>query len=819
MEEFAPQYLIWDEFLRIWPREKLAVMTLGEYTLAGSKDTFTNWIESRLDKMGSMWGGSSFKFGIYSRKDTEAKDNNARHSYSDGYAWYSYLGTIPEEAFSKVRSYIVRIVDLAMQGDLNGIESFDQLGDVFKWKIAFHYQNRQNPVIVSVFKKDWLAAYLGISPNIGMAALQREVAAKRPPEMGILEYSKSIWTKYSVDNGHDSTVEDGTRETPAGPQFVQYFAPVLDALRALGGEAKPEVVRQWITENLPVPASEILEKNKGGQTKFENKVAWARFYLTKAGFVDGGRRGVWALTPEGRETMLDDATCLAIFRDVQNRFRPAEGEDVPPAETAEMRTDLFSDPDRQFWFVGAAWDGEDQSDRFLSAGLWENGHDEMFADKVRQMKPGDRIAIKSSFVKKWNLPFENHGRPVSCMRIKAIGTITANRGDGRVVDVDWTPLISPRDWYFYTYRTTVVQVDRSENLAKRLILFTFAYADQDYPFWLSVPYFASKYVNVAGDNTLSHNDKNIDTSIYNPEPIIPIYTIDSITDDGCFIERTELELAVSRLKTKKNLILQGPPGTGKTWLAKKLAYALIGSNENSITGDRLRCIQFHPTSSYEDFVRGWRPSGDGKLTLVDGVFLEIAQAAISEPDQAYVLIVEEINRGNPAQVFGELLTLLEDSKRNSEDAIELAYRRSKGERIHLPKNLYIIGTMNIADRSLALVDLALRRRFAYLNLEPQINDRWRQWCIQKYAFTENEASLIASKMLLLNETIANDRTLGPQFRIGQSFVTPTDASAVSDVRRWFREIVDTELGPLLHEYWYDAPESALSAIAALKADL
>jgi 5-methylcytosine-specific restriction protein B len=121
----------------------------------------------------------------------------------------------------------------------------------------------------------------------------------------------------------------------------------------------------------------------------------------------------------------------------------------------------------------------------------------------------------------------------------------------------------------------------------------------------------------------------------------------------------------------------------------------------------MRVLQFHPSLSYEDFVRGWRPFGDGKLSLVDGVFLEAIQAAEAEPDLPFVLIIEEINRGNPAQVFGEMLTLLEDSKRQPSEAIELAYRRHEGERIYIPENLYLIGTMNIADRSLALVDLAL----------------------------------------------------------------------------------------------------------------
>ena len=129
--------------------------------------------------------------------------------------------------------------------------------------------------------------------------------------------------------------------------------------------------------------------------------------------------------------------------------------------------------------------------------------------------------------------------------------------------------------------------------------------------------------------------------------------------------------------------------------------------------DQLKAVQFHPNLSYEDFVRGWRPSGEGKLALIDGPFMEAINIA-KNSSTPYVVVIEEINRGNPAQIFGEMLTLLEADKRNSDEGLELSYRKSDDERVYIPENLYVIGTMNIADRSLALVDLALRRRFAFI---------------------------------------------------------------------------------------------------------
>lgn len=214
-------------------------------------------------------------------------------------------------------------------------------------------------------------------------------------------------------------------------------------------------------------------------------------------------------------------------------------------------------------------------------------------------------------------------------------------------------------------------------------------------------------------------------------------------------------------------------------------------------------------------LRGWRPSAAGKLELVDGIFLEIVEAAKAEPDWLFVLVIEEINRGNPAQIFGEILTLLEDTKRFREEAMEFAYRREVGERVYVPRNLYVIGTMNIADRSLALVDLALRRRFAFIDLEPQLNGLWRSWCADRCNLPDDTIALIERRMNVLNDEIAQDRSLGPQYRIGHSYVTPGPGSVIADARRWFGDVARTEIIPLLEEYWFDAPDKVKAAAQRL----
>ena len=205
---------------------------------------------------------------------------------------------------------------------------------------------------------------------------------------------------------------------------------------------------------------------------------------------------------------------------------------------------------------------------------------------------------------------------------------------------------------------------------------------------------------------------------------------------------------------------------------------------------KVRAVQFHPNLSYEDFVRGWRPyrrrQADARRWRLHGG----DQGCEEGPAAKFVVVIEEINRGNPAQVFGELLTLLEAGKRTPSEALELCYPDADGVRrpVHIPENLHVIGTMNIADRSLALVDLALRRRFAFVGLEPRLGPAWRNWVVSACGVDEALASDIERRMAELNEQIAADARLGKQFEsvtamsrpcIGWMRAAPGDGSSKS----------------------------------------
>lgn len=291
------------------------------------------------------------------------------------------------------------------------------------------------------------------------------------------------------------------------------------------------------------------------------------------------------------------------------------------------------------------------------------------------------------------------------------------------------------------------------------------------------------------------------------------YSKEDFLQDVIFLEENYNQL-VNLIKRKKNIILQGPPGVGKSFIATRLAYSIMGCKDES----RVEFIQFHQSYSYEDFIQGFRPVKDG-FNLKNGVFYNFCRKAQDDPNNDYYFIIDEINRGNISKIFGELMMLIEDDKRGEEFAIHLTYSDEGEPKFFIPSNVYVIGMMNTADRSLAMIDYALRRRFVFYSVDPLFEEEnlFKSYLIN-IGLEEKLATKIISRFKTLNEKIIDDDSLGDGFKIGHSYFCAgniTDDYGSKNYEDWYSSIINYEIAPLLKEYWFDNIETAQEEIDKL----
>lgn len=621
-----------------------------------------------------------------------------------------------------------------------------------------------NSVKKKLNKVPYAAEYLAIKDACLRALKDGNYEYKNYPEL-----SYRAWIVSKQVNQEKAEVK-GKKSSKAA--FLRWFAPLIQALRDLGGSGTPAEARAKIIENEQLSEDEINQtRGKNNVNKFENEVAFARNYLVNAGYIDKSVYGIWTLTAAGKSVDMTSEMASDIFLNVLSSSPSKQGKN----------TDALADEDVhtvRYWLY-APGEGSCMWDEFYTSGIMAIGWGEI--GNLSTFDSKDAMKIKMREVIDESLSYKNaaHATWQFANEMKIGDIVFVKKGMhqiiGRGVVMSDYEYDNTRDDEYKNIR----QVDWTHNgewphpgqaVMKTLTDIT-SYTD---------------YVEKL--NSLFEDETEEDAE--DVEKTYPPYTKEDFLSE-VFMPEEEYDKLSGILRIKKNIILQGAPGVGKTFVAKRIAFSMMGVKDV----ERVMMVQFHQSYSYEDFIMGFRPSTDG-FELKRGAFYNFCKKAEIDGDNDYFFIIDEINRGNLSKIFGELFMLIENDKRGV--SLQLLY---SDEKFSVPKNIYIIGMMNTADRSLAMLDYALRRRFAFFEIKPGFTtDGFREYRMS----LENEKfdKLIAC-VESLNNVISNDESLGDGFCIGHSYFCNLLPDTIND--QILSGIVEYELIPLLKEYWFDEP--------------
>ncbi|MED9969177.1 MAG: winged helix-turn-helix domain-containing protein [Ruminococcus sp.] len=583
--------------------------------------------------------------------------------------------------------------------------------------------------------------------------------------------SFSAWNVSKQDDGYEKLTEDSSSNSSA--KFLRWFRPLLQALKDLGGSATPKEARNKIIENEKLTEEETSAVIGKTQTpEFNNDVAWARQYLVKGGYLDNNTRGIWKLTEAGWTVDMTDKLATELFKKVIKENQKSRNDKGYALADEDVET-------KRYWLYApgqsaSRWK-EFYENGIMAIGWGEIGDLTAFSSKseiANSMKAvfEDTKSHKNDALATWQFAYEM--KPGDIVFAKKGRDTVIGRG---VVESGYIYDDSSEDEYNNTRKvkwTDIGEWEHPGQAAMKTLTDITQYTE-----------YVEK-LNAMFDTEDDDDDIEVDETPLN------IYTKENFLAD-VYISEKQYDTLEGLLRKKLNVILQGAPGVGKTYAAKRLAYSMMGVKDP----ERVQLVQFHQSYSYEDFVEGFRPSSTGmNFEIKKGAFYNFCKKASDDKENEYFFIIDEINRGNLSKIFGELFMLIEADKRGND--IQLLY---SSDRFSVPKNVYIIGMMNTADRSLAMIDYALRRRFAFFEMKPAFeSEGFREY---QYGLESDKFNKLIDCVISLNQRIADDDSLGEGFCIGHSYFC--DIEEIKE--NTLTDIVEFEIIPLLKEYWFDEP--------------
>ncbi|KRU83202.1 AAA family ATPase [Pseudomonas aeruginosa] len=772
-EPVAEREALWNQFLARWPLESLRQMTLEQYSRAGSDDYFCRWLEKHTESLGSIWGGSSFKFGVFSRLDKQEK-SSPHHVFTSEHAWLKKYGSSVEQAFATVRQHIVTVAEAARAGDLEKIEQVD-LGPVVKWKIAFLYQNQQDPSILCVFAARDLCAAIGrkASQNEKLAPLQRQLMAQRQGQ-NLFAYSDQVWAR----------AQDWHRQHSLTEQALDFFTADPERFATIN------VTKKMAGFRLSNDRELALLRENGKLSLFVAPGNWQQAIpgLDSEAYSpeDTRHSGLASCSPAlavGNPALSIKLADMAALEAFCLAYETDSGDEVTAVQSVTPNSEWQAPPLNQILYGPP---GTGKTYETIDAAL------EVLAPQLLSMSREQRKRHFDDFVAQKRIRFVTFHQSFSyedfVEGLRALPPNSEGNPSGALV--------------YDVAKGVFVQLclDASGDpvLEQKLGL------KKDPTIWkISIEEASSdgrtrRYCFQHGEARIGWHKVGDIRQADLADPALKLGSNDqsSLASFGSEIEEGDVLVC---LGTRKSICAVGvvtgeyeynpevPEGVRKDYVHRLPVNWLLTDIDFDITelngGRGLTLKTLYPMSriSWPELQQGLQQAG---LSLVGE-----AKRPMVGPKLPHVLIIDEINRGNISRIFGELITLIEPSKRaGASEALEAVLPYSK-RHFSVPDNVYLIGTMNTADRSLAGLDIALRRRFVFREMPPRP---------ELLDAVEVQGLNIGKLLRVMNQRI--EVLLDRDHCLGHAYFMPlTGDRTLARLESIFRN----QILPLLQEYFFE----------------